>query len=462
MSAVAVARSAARVNLLRYRRSWGLWLLLIVAPVGARFMIAGEEGDGVQIAIDGHLPVLTAPVLGIWLGIVVSTLLLPVAHVYLRANTTHRQPWQVEDVTAASRVAIMLGRFAADAAILLAVLAALTLAGWFLGWLLVEGPLDLLAIGYGLWIVAAPALIGLAALRALLNALPWLRGGLGDVCFLVLWIMAIGMPAALEGRPSTFAANLMDFAGYYRPLVGGAPAGSDSFTIGSTTLKPGRIMLDADKGLASPGYVASRLAWIGIAITVAAFAGLLYRPRRASARAARTGRMARWLAGPPPHPADPLAPPAGPSPHPRAGLVLMEMRLIGTGRTFAILAGLAAMLGMVGDYRHLGSPAALLLLVFALSAHAGRSEARGLLTLAATAPWPPLARRAAFVIAGTAWSLLLALPAAIMRLSPDPLLLATTTGTIMALIAIALATLGRSAFAPRLVLLAIWYVYFSS
>ena len=39
------------------------------------------------------------------LGIVISTLLLPIAFVYLRSNATRRQPWQVEETTAASRVA---------------------------------------------------------------------------------------------------------------------------------------------------------------------------------------------------------------------------------------------------------------------------------------------------------------------------------------------------------------------
>jgi len=97
------------MSLRRYRRSWGLWLLLLVAPVGARLMISNEDGQGIVIAIGGHLPVLTSPVLGIWWGIVVSTLLLPIGYIYLRSNTNRRQPWQVEEVTAGSRVAIMLG-----------------------------------------------------------------------------------------------------------------------------------------------------------------------------------------------------------------------------------------------------------------------------------------------------------------------------------------------------------------
>jgi hypothetical protein len=133
MSAQAIAKSALRASLLRYQRSWGLWLLLLVAPVGARFMISDEDGKGIAIAVGGQLPVLTSPVLGVWLGIVVTTLLLPIGYIYLRSNTTRKQPWQIEEVTAGSRIAIMLGRFGADVAVLLAMLATLTVAGWFLG-----------------------------------------------------------------------------------------------------------------------------------------------------------------------------------------------------------------------------------------------------------------------------------------------------------------------------------------
>ena len=219
MSALAVGGSSLRTSLTRYQRSWGFWLLLLVAPVGARFMISGEDGKGIVLAIGGHLPVLTSPVLGVWLGIVVSTLLLPVAFIYLRSNTNRLQPWQVEEVTVGSRLAIMLGRFAADVAVLFGMLAALTAAGWFLGLLMVSGPLDLPAITVALWVIAAPALMGVAAIRILFDAVPWLRRGLGDLAFMVLWILSIIMPVAVQNEASSLATNLYDFPGGWPPTA---------------------------------------------------------------------------------------------------------------------------------------------------------------------------------------------------------------------------------------------------
>ncbi len=459
---IAVARSSLATSLLRYRRSWGLWLLLLVAPVGARFMIARDDGSGIQIAIGRHLPVMTSAMLGVSLGIVVTTLLLPIGFLYLRSNTNRSQPWQVEEVTAAPRIGIALGRFGADVAVLFAMLAALTAAGWFLGALIVTGPLNIGAITLALWLVAAPSLMGLAALRILFDALPWLRRGMGDFVYFVLWITSIAAPAAVAERPSSLATNMYDFAGFVRPLVAGSPLGSSDFAIGGGDILPGRVPLDVMAGLAADGYVASRLVWAVIAILVAAFAGLVYRPHSAPRRAAVPGRITRLLAAGPPPPAIASAPAA---PHvglPFLALIAAEIRLIGAGRLFLILAIAAAAAGVAADYRHIGSPAALLLLIFALTAHAGRSEARGLVALTATLAQPPLARRAAFVIAGVGWGAALALPAVAAHLSLRPLLFGAVTAGIASLAAIGLAAISGSGFAARLVLLIAWYGYLSS
>ncbi len=463
MSAVAVVRSSLTTSLLRYRRSWGLWLLLLVAPVGARFMISDEDGKGIAIAIGDHLPVLTSPVLGVWLGIVVTTLLLPIGYVYLRSNTNRRQPWQVEEVTAASRVAIALGRFAADVAVLFAMLAALTVAGWFLGWLMVSGPLDLWAITSALWIIAAPALMGLAAIRIFFDAVPWLRRSLGDFAYFALWMTSIVMPAAVQSEVSSLAVNMYDFPGFMRPLAGSAPAKDRDIGIGGIEIKPGRVSLDVTAGLEAEGYLASRGLWAAIAVALAALSGLIYRPHTPPRLLKGQGRLARLLAvGPPPR-ADANAPPARAIAAPWLGLIVAEARLIGAGRLFMLLAVGAAVAGVFGDYRHIGSPAALLLLVFALSAHAGRSESRGLLhTLTSTAALSPWARRVAFVIAGLGWSLAMAVPAALAGMSVVPLTLAAVTGLVAVLIATVLATVSGTGFAPRIALLILWYGYFST
>ena len=463
MSAAAVARSGLATALARYRRSRGLWLMLLVAPIGARFMIARDDGGGLQVAVDDHLPVLDWPTIGVCLGVVVATVLLPVAYGYLRANVTRRVAWQVEEVTAASHPALALGRFGADLAVFAGVLLALTLAGWVLAWSVGVGEVRPGALTLGLWATAAPALAMVAAVRRLWAARPLLRGALGDLAFFVLWMWALvsAMIASQGLGARGFAGALTDPLGFLRPLMWTLPGGDHGLSIGSGAVASGRVPLDVMSGLSSPGYLLARVAWLAVSVALAALAGVLHRPH--TARMPREpGRLSRWLERGPPPPADPSVLPAPPSRWPAVGLVLSEARLIAAGRLFAPLAAGAALIGLAGDYRHAGSPAALLLLVFALTAQSGRTEALGLRSLTGTTRLGPWTRRAAFVAAGTGWALLLAVPAGLATAFAEPLRLALLTGGAASLTAIALAALTGSGFVPRLVLLIAWYGYFSS
>jgi hypothetical protein len=347
--------------------------------------------------------------------------------------------------------------------VLLAVLAALTVAGWILGLLLpLAGGFHAGEIALGLWLVAAPALLGVAALRILFDAVPATRGGFGDFLYFVTWMASLMAPMAAMDREAGFAANMFDFPGFVRPLQYGAPGGGTDFAIGGVEVLAGTIKLDVMAGLFSPGYIAARLVWALIAVAVVVLAGLVYRPHRATQRQLVPGRLARWLnAGPPPAVATAPVTPQRVA-MPLLGLVAAEARLILSGRLNRLLALAALALAILHpDFRHVASPAALLLLVFAFSAHAGRSEARGLVRLTATAPQSPLVRRLAFVTAGSALALGFALPG-LVHAAPVVVLTAAAVGSGAAVIAMALATLSGSAFAGRALLFILWYIYLSS
>ena len=305
VTAAAIARSSLSTSLARYSRSWGLWLLLLVAPVGARFWIPDENDRTVVISVNDHAPVMTSAMLGVTLGIVITTLLLPVAFIYLRSNATRRQPWQVEEVAAGSRVAVALGRFAADCAILGAVLAAMTLAGWFIAWLVTPlESINLAQITLGLWLIAAPSLMGVAAIRILFDSFPRdprpaRRGALFRDLDGFDHHPARRRRAQRQLRRQHDRFRRLRPAAHLRP----SPGRENNFTIGAGKVSaPGRIDLDVMSGLLSEGYVASRFAWAAIAIALAAFAGLAYRPHRPrkerrADRPARPAARARRAAG---------------------------------------------------------------------------------------------------------------------------------------------------------------------
>ena len=462
----AILRSSLGTSLARYSRSWGLWVLLLIAPVAARFWINTGDDPNAVIAIHDMAPVLTSAVLGVSLGVVVSTLLLPIAFIYLRSNATRIQPWQVEEVTTGSRVAIALGRFGADVAVLAGVLAAMNLAGWLIGWLVLPaGAWNPIEISLTLWLVAGPALMGVAAVRILFDALGFTRGPLGELFFYILWMVSIIAPVANSTKATGFAYNLTDFPGFVQPLMYTLPEGDDDIAIGSSPVGGKKIALDVMAGINSPGYIASRLAWSGIAVLIAMFAGLVYAPHKPRVRKTRFKWLARLLSPGAPRPADANAPPARGSLLPAIGLLSSELRLIAQGRLWLLFAAAAAASGLFANFRMVTSPAALLLLAFGLSAHAARSERSKLLALTATASFAPMIRRVAFVVAGTVWALLIGAPAIVkagMVGNFVPLELSLITGAAASLIAILLGMMAKSAFAPRLVLLILWYGYLNA
>lgn len=461
----AVTVSSFSTSLSRYGRSFGLWLLLLVAPISAKFLIAGPGATTSIISAEDRIPVLDSAFMGAGLGIIISTLLLPIAFIYLRSNVTRRQPWQVEEVSPASRIAIAYGRWAADAAVLLAVLAATTLAGIVLAYLLLPfSEVNPAVIAFCLWVIAAPALVLVASIRLLLEARRWTRGPLGEVLYFFFWLGSIAVVAAAQGSHG-FGANMLDSTGFMGPLAYSLDADAN-FTIGGGAIVANgandRIFLDVMGGILSDGYLASRAAWLGIAALVPLLAGLVYLPHVAGKTRRKPIAWLRFLdAGAPPK-ADPAARPASAAALPFVGLVLAEARLMAGSRKALIVMAALAIGGWFLPWATAIGPAAMLVLVFAATAHAGRSEQRGLIQLTRTGLETPMARRVAFVLAGLVVTLEMSIGAIAHGLTTGelrPLIEASAIGAGTALTAIVLGALTRSATAPRLVLLIAWYGY---
>ena len=288
---LAVVRSSMTTSLARYGRSTGLWILLLVVPVGARFMIAARGADFTLIALDNRIPWLTSPVLGVTLGVIIATLLLPVAFIYLRANVTRRQPWQVEEVSPAGRISIAYGRWLADVAVLAIVLAATTAAGCLLALLLLPlNEVDPASIILTLWVIAAPPLAMVAALRLLFDARRRTRGPLGEVLFFVFWMGSLGF-VLVGGETGGYAGNMTDLPGFMSPLT----YSQERFflAIGGASIPPDAapIHLDVLGGVMADGYLAARLSWLGIAALIPLLAGLVYTPHVAG----KARKTAGWL-----------------------------------------------------------------------------------------------------------------------------------------------------------------------
>ena len=467
MSALA---STTRTHFTRHLRSPALWFMGLAAPIAALYMVPPEDAAYATLTVNGMLPFLTSPVIGLSLGVVTATLLTPLAYIYLRAGATKRQPWQITDVSPASRPAQSIGSWAADTGTLWVILAALTLAGAVLSYFrLPEGAAwNPLTMALALWLPAAPALALIAALRTLFDARPWLRRWPGDVLFFFFWLTALMLPlvgAAVSGEEFSGAA-LMDAFGFTAPISGSTDEYMNAVTIVGSSQSPERISLDAMRGVLEPVYLGSRAFWLMAALAIAGLAGLIYKPRVAQLTTKGTQATARALARSKAKTQKALSA-ATPVASTTSSLAILmsEIRLILRGRLWLILIAAATICGALFPYKTVAGPAIWLALLFPLTAESGRWQSGNTRQFLAVTGQDVWQRAGLFLIAAIATVAAAHLPAIARMAVAGTWDAAPQMGAIILGVPIAAAALGyltKGPIAGRLILLIAWYVFMSA
>jgi hypothetical protein len=452
----------ARTDGLRFARSPWVWLLMLAGPILARVWIPGEGDATSVIVVNDAAPVLSSSTLGLSLGIVVSVLLLPLGYIFLRAGPTRKQPWQVQDVTAQSRVTIALGHWLADIALFALLLLGLSLAGCILAYVMLPAKaVSIPEILFTLWITALPSLGLMAGVRALFASLRFTRGGWGDFGFFIFWMVGITVGGILvtESNGSAF----VDYSGAFAPVAANAIGDATNIGIGASPVSGKTIALNVMTPMLTADYIGSRIFWLGMGAVLATIAGWIYQTP-----IQRPAKKLRWYSKfldqvPKLIPANRAAPPAQAARFPILALIATNAKLILRSRVGIMLAIIIALAGLALPFRTIISPAALLLLILGSTAHSARSEARGMRGLLATQATPPWQRRLIDAMTIIALSIAMALPAQFRGEfnSSSPVLVGLVTGTVLALVCTGFGVLTRSAFAGRMLLLIGWYVYIS-
>lgn len=277
-----------RIQFGRHLRSPALWVVILGALIGARYMVPLPDADYVTLAVNNAYPVQTSAVMGMQLGIVTALILTPLAYIFLRAGPTRRQPWQIEDVSPSNRLAMSIGQGAADIAILWLAMCFLAVAGVVLSYFRL--PFSDLNPAHTLMcyvLIAGPGLAFIAALRSLFSARPWLRGAWGDVLFVVIWMTGVVVAAMSfsEGDSSPFS----DVFGYAAAIHGSTPEPISSAVIGGAPATDQTINLDAIAGTTNSGFLLSRLVWLILSIGLLILSALIFKPRKFQIKSRRSG-----------------------------------------------------------------------------------------------------------------------------------------------------------------------------
>ena len=465
-----VFASSLRTNFKRHLRSPALWAMGLAAPIAALYMVPPEDAAYATLTVNGMLPRLTSSVIGLELGVVTATLLTPLAYIYLRSGATKRRPWQVTDVSAASRPAQAIGQWTADTLTLWIILAALTIAGAVLSYfrLPANAPWNPFAMAAALWLPAAPALALIAAIRTVFDSRPLLRKWLGDVLFFILWLAALIAPMMISytSGEGFSGSAILDAFGFSAPISGSTDETIGGVTIIGSSESADRISLDAMRGILAPAYLGSRFFWLAMALVAAALAGLIYKPRQAKLPKQGTQAHNAALSRSQSRTQRALSKPINVERiSPIVATFISEIRLILRGKITLIITGGAALIGAFLPYQTAAGPAIWLALLFPITAESGRWHSQNMRQFFETTGVNLWHRAALCLLASITIFIITHIPAighmaATHTWGVVPQMGAIILGVPAA--AIALGYITKGPIAGRLILLISWYVYMSA
>ncbi len=448
----------------RYLRHPFLWLVALAIPIAARFMVPTSEASYTVVAINNAYPVLTPSVIGMELGIITALLLTPLAYMYLRSGPARITPWQVESVTPGSRISQMVGYWLADVAVLWLIMLCLAIAGVILSAFRLEfaniRPHETVI---ALCLIAGPALAFIAAVRIFWSARPWLRGGLGDVGFLLFWLLSMVLSILLfqTGLPGS---EFADIYGFVASMSGAVSVPIEAYTVGSAPSANGFIEVDAMRGVTDSDFLWSRLFWVFTAFLLVCFAGLVFKPPKYGTRKNRlsklctkllvntklfgaVGRIKLVIFN---RSSQRLAPLWS-----NISQILMPVPLIVVVMSLSVLGAFLPFRGGVGA-------TLWLVLIFPLTQHSARWQSENVSQLKHVMPMGADILWLWRLLAGVVIAFAACLPALITMIIngtieqiPDIVFISLA----VPLIAMAIGQVARSAFAGRMILLIIWYGY---
>jgi len=471
MSALLQLHSSLWIDLKRYLRSPGLLLVALAVPVAAHYMVPDQDASYAVMTVNGVKPVLTAPVLGLELGVLAATLLTPLAYIFLRAGPTRHQPWQISDVAPHSRVLSILGRWAADTAALWMLLMVLTLAGLVLGVFRIEGKNNFFQTIIGLWLPAAPALALVAAIRLFLDARNITRRWLGDLTFFIAWIFLTVMGILSAEDPETklmVSRPFTDVFGFISPIIGSVNYPVTNITIGGATNMGNSISVDAWQGITDATYVQARLFWLAISAGLAMLAGFIWEPMKTRQPKFKKSNLQDVTVAPRASISDiafkaPAAVAAGSTNY--LAVIISEIRIILKSKAWLICLAVVAIMGALFSFRTIAGPAILLILIFPLTEASSRWQAKSTRNLLDTLGTGKIQRTVLLFIASLSVAALVLLPACFRMIITGEWQWVAHIGAMIFLapaLIIAAGYFTRSAVTGRMIMLIIWYIYLSS
>lgn len=398
--------AVARFQLAGFTRRRGLWAWLALACMLASLALPPADAGYVTVSVGPLRPLYTAETVGLVVGALGVTLLLPAHFIALRiAFPPTRHPLLLTGATPVSDTAFALGRWLADTAFLAGFLLCFGLGALFIQAVRAEAPVEQpLALLGPLLLVGVPSASLLAGFRGLAEARRWTRGPVvAGILMMVAWLIVLPLTTSVSRGMLGPTADPLGVGQPMHDMSSMVPGKhGTTFGIHITRSIEGSFTWDGFDWTSGP-YLAARGFWFLAGAGLAVIAGLL---GDRFCRRAHTGRT-RVTTQPPGKVAPPLGTLQGVHPHHGTGLTILllaEIRLLRPEWKLLVAwsVGAIALALLTNGPDGMRRAVALLLLpaLFALGDLGVRASGRSLLPLAVAVPTATGVRLMAGYLAG--------------------------------------------------------------
>lgn len=275
----------ARADLLERIRRFS-FLLVLVSVVFVAFLSVPEMGAGYRVLqVGNQRGVYDSAWIGLMFGLI-AALHLPLVGFYLVRNAVARDRQtgvgEILATTPISKPVYVLGKWLSNLGVLVAILAVMTvMAGVMQAVRAEDTAIRLGALLPTIWHMSLPVLAISAALAVLFECTPFLRGGWGNVIFLLLWLSSVAVVVGGSTEAETGlvrpGADLYSFsrpvASIQRQVLAADPKANVSS--GLAMIGPDISSTFVWEGLRwKIGIVLERLRWLGLALLLALAAAI--------------------------------------------------------------------------------------------------------------------------------------------------------------------------------------------
>lgn len=298
----------ARADFLQRTRSYGFLITLGITLYFGYFLMPPNHSSYATMQIGGHRGLYNSAYLGSLMALLISPF-LSLAGFYLVKNAIDRDirtgVGQILATTTLTKPLYTIGKTISNFAVLAVMVAIMGVAAVAMQFVRQEDlTLHLGHILTPLIFISLPVMLVVAGLAVLFEAIPWLRGGLGNVVYFFLWVSALSTPIARLDSAKNGAYNDLFGMGVVVPSITAAceaafPGSSKAGLSMGINIKTAGKFWDLTtfrwEGLDWTRQVMlSRLWWLGVGLGLALLAALFFRrfdPAREGLR--RTSKKAR-------------------------------------------------------------------------------------------------------------------------------------------------------------------------